>query len=479
MNVKRYKVEIVFLKIIKFILLFIVTIIIYSLCYDETYKIISLLPFSYMVVDFFYISRSNDDNKYIGGLIYRIALIVIFIRYVVTPLSIALTGEFYASYNGYRIYTSEESIKLAVFLMIFELIGVYIILFFATKYYSKKYSKIISNKAEPINNKFVLLIFALFVIIILLLTEPNLLIPTDFLILSKEFQKIQLNTSYDGVYYILARLVKPVVFLILFSNFKEKYDINHKKIYIWLSCILVILFMGLYTDTQRWEIVFAGIVGIYLLKVTYNNIPRMLILVVIIIMSISFLSISLYKFSWAIQTSVNPVKDVIIEMLGMFQEYFSGPRVVANSIEMYNVYGKNINLSTFINDFTGSIPGVSKYVDQSDRINTYFNMYHNRPYGHTPLIIPMVGIGYSYFPIFPPIFTMICYWFIIKFDYKLEASNSIEFKYLYLYPGLYLAMSMGFNTQIIFTTFLQRFLPLFILFKINQSVCFSSKYKLH
>ena len=126
-------------------------------------------------------------------------------------------------------------------------------------------------------------------------------------------------------------------------------------------------------------------------------------------------------------------------------------------------------MESFINDFLGSIPVISSFVDQTDRINIYFNLYHNVP--KISLIIPMVGIGYAYFPIFPPIFTVICEWLLISVDYKLEMSKKIEYKYLYLYLGLYLSMCLGFNTQIIFAKFLIPFLPLLILFKINNKIC--------
>ncbi len=472
MIVKKSKIGNTFLKFFQFILLFMIAVLIFIICYDKPYKVIALLPFSYMVINIFYNHQIQKNNKYTGGFIYRITLIVIFIRYVVTPLSIALAGKFYRS----NVYTSNESINLAILIMIFELICVYLTLYIARNYYSKRYKNIIANKVEMINHKFVLILFVLIGTAIVLLVEPNLIIPTDFLVLNEDYRKIQLDIAYEGLYFTLANIVKPIIFLILFSRLKEKYDLNNRKIYIWMSFILVILFMGMKTGTARWEIVFAGIIALYLLKITYSKIPKSLVLGIIVVMFISFLSISLYKFSWMVQTSTNPVKDIIIEMFSMFQSYFSGPIVVANSIEMQNVYRRYIDLSTFINDFIGSIPVISRYVDQSDRINVYFNMYHNL--SNTPLIIPMVGIGYSYFPIFPPIFTVICEWFVIKVDYNLETSKSIEYKYLYLYFGLYLSMCLGFNTQIVFSKFLMFFLPLLFLFKVNEVICLKKKPKL-
>lgn len=468
MKFKKDKLSNLMFKYFQSLLSFISTIVVYNLCYDQPYRIITLLPFSYMIINIFYKRKLKGRYEYSGGFVYKIALIVIFIRFVVTPLSIAITGDFYSP----GVYTSNKSINLATILMVFELISTYVTLYIARIYYSKRYNNInISlNRVEMINNKFILIVFAIVGLSIVLLVEPKLIIPQDFLLVSENYQKVQLDTEYAGLYSSLAMLVKPVIFIILFTFIKKRYDKKDTKIYILLSFILVIIFMGMYTGTKRWEIVFAGIIGLYLLKITYVKIPKSLMIGAILVILISFISASLYKFSWAVRASENPVRDIIIEMFGSFQSYFSGPRVVANSIEMDNNFGRYIGFSTLINDFIGSVPILSGFVDQTNRINIYFNMYHMVP--KVSLIIPMVGIGYSYFPIFPPIFTVICEWFLIKIDYKCETSKSIEYKYLYLYFGLYMSMCMGFNTQIIFAKFLIPFLPLLLLFKVNEKICF-------
>jgi hypothetical protein len=458
-------------RFLKFIVVLLIIIIILSLSYDKIYRGIVLLPFSYLLINLIYdygIKRGRV-NKYTGGFVYKAALIVIFVRYVLTPLSIALTEEYYFR----NIFTSEESTNIAILLMIFELICAYTTLLVARIYYSKRYNEDLPSQITGLNNKFVLGIVVIVGIPVLLLVEPNLIIPSEFLVLNENFSKLNLEIAYDGVFTSLAVVVKPIIFLLLFSKIKAKYDLKKRNIYIWLVFLLIVIFMAMYTGTQRWEFVFAGIIGLYLAKKTFIEIPKSMIIGIVVIMTISFLSASLYKFSWAVQTSLNPIKDVLFEMFKMLQDYFSGPRGVANSIEMTKVYGGEITLNTFINDFIGTMPVISNFVDQSNRINVYFNLYHNIT--NTALIIPMIGIGYAYFPIFAPIFTVISQWYIIKIDYKFETSKSIEFRYLYLYLGLYLSMSMGFNTQIIFGKFLIPFLPLLFLFNINKIICLKKK----
>lgn len=471
MRLSRALLENFILKYPRIISAILISPVILIICNGEYYSNIFLLPLFYAITELLFNRKIEKRSSYVGGFIYQVALIAIYIRYVITPLSIGITGSFYAYYGGTIVNTSSSNIQLAIFLMILELISVYITLYFARLYYSSKNNNCILNETQTIKNKVVLVSFLLLTIPIIIIIEPNLIIPSDLFLLSEDFSKEQLDMAYSGALNILSQMVRPTIFLVFMSEIKKKYNKTNKKIYTLLSFLLMVLFIGMYTGTTRWELVFAGIIGIYLFKSLYAKVPKTLLLATIVLITIAFFSASLYKFSWATKSSLNPIKDITFEMFGMMQDYFSGPRSVANSIEMKNAYTNQIGVTTFFNDFLGSIPILSRYIEQSNRINAYFNIFHYRPIGHTTLIIPMLGVGYSYFKIFPPIFSIVCYWLVIKFDYGLKKSKTLEYKYLYLYPGLYLAMAMGFNTQIIFTTILLRFLPLYILFKLNSLIC--------
>jgi uncharacterized membrane protein len=473
MNLKNAKVNEIFLKFPKSIFVFIILLVTASLSYDMPYRAIALLPLSYMIIDFFLNRRLKKKNVYTGGLLYKVALIVIFMRYVITPFSIAVTQIFYVTYGQYTVHVTRQSINLAVLLMVIELVCVYATLYLSRAYYSNNKNNLIPNKIGLLKHKFILILFLLITIPVLVVVEPTFIVPRDFLILDSQFENTQLEVAFSGLFFMLSRIVRPVVFLAVFSELKQRYDVSRSKVYMWASILLLGLFIVYHTGTVRFELVFAGIIALYLFKLIYKKIPKFVVLSLMLMVVVGFFSASLLKFTWTVKGSDTPIKDITIEIFGMFQNYFSGPALVATSIEMKDAYINQINSSTFINDFTGSIPVISNYVDQSNRINAYFNRYTGRPYGHNTQIIPLVGIGYVYFPVFPWIFTIMCYWFVVKFDYKLQKSASIEYKYLYLYPGLYLSMGLGFNTQIIFTTLIQRFLPLFLLFKLNSKICLS------
>lgn len=459
-----------FLQVITNLTVSVVTLV---LLYDKEYRVIGLLPISYLVINSIRSSVFIRGEKYNGGFLYAVAQVVIFVRYMITPFTIALSGAFYAR----RIPTSVGSINLAVALMIYELISIYVTHFVARKYYTKRFGTAVETSATAVKNKFVLWVFLLTSLPVLLLTDTSLVFPTDFFVLGDTYMNPQLEVSNEGLFFSLAMLVKPVMFLLAFSYIKEKHDRHGGSASIWLSFVLVAVFMGMHTGTKRWGIRFTAIIGIYLIRVSYDKLPKHLLVGIVSLMCVSFLSASLYKFAWIVQGSSRPFRDIIVAMLEMFQDYFSGPRAVANSLDMLRAYGSSIGLSTLVNDYAGSIPVVSRYIDQMDRINVYFNLYHNLD--KTSLIMPMVGIGYAYFPVFPPVFTVLHQWLLIRMDYRLETSRSIEFRYLYLHIGLYLAMCIGFNTQIIFARLLIPFLPLLVLFNLNRKISFRKRFRLH
>ena len=161
---------------------------------------------------------------------------------------------------------------------------IYITLYFAIRYYSARYGNIVSSNVEMLNHKFILIMFAIIGSVVVFFVEPKLLIPQDFLILREDYQSIQLDVEYDGLYSTLATLIKPIFFLLVFSFIKRQYEMRKRKIAILLSFFLVIVFMGLYTGTKRWEIVFAGIIGMYLMKSAYGKIPKSLTTGAILVM---------------------------------------------------------------------------------------------------------------------------------------------------------------------------------------------------
>ena len=434
----------------------------------KSYSLV-LLPLFYVIFTYMYVYIVKKQKLLNNGIIFYFAFSVIYIRYVLGPLSIAFNKE---------VLTQQvlENLLFAVILMIIELLGVYIVFYFNQKinYKRNKYKNNFEKESiKPIKNSIVLIIFILIAIGIILVVDYNMLIPSQIFIIDDNYEKKQLEIDNAGIIYILVKCVVPCLFICIFSFTLYKYRKTTNYVYILLSVIVVLMFMALKTSTSRWEMLFAMLIGIYFLKNSYPKIPKIIITIIIIITVISIISISLYKFFWIVKDVENPVFTIIKEMFFMIGSYFSGPVEISKGISMIGLYNGNISIYTFFNDFLGSVPWISNFIDQTDRINVYYNLYNGIT--NNSLIVPLVVIGFAYCPIFPIIFTLLAEILVMIFDKKEKLSSTVEYKYIYIYTGLYMAMCLGFNTQILFSVLLNPFMLLIILFKINEKITIRKK----
>ncbi|WP_157185199.1 hypothetical protein [Paenisporosarcina sp. TG20] len=432
---------------------------------NDTYKLLWLLPLGYLLFTLIYYGVLAKIN-YNYGVVFITANIIIFIRYVITPFSIV----FSSSYNGlgFGPNPSESSMSLAIALMLLELLVVYFITIFAVLHYSKKqksYSKINSIAANILNNKSIVVLFMLVALPIVLVLSPDALMPNSLSSIGSNTDNFS-DIQYSGLLLLIIPMIRLVFLLLSLSFIKGIYDKKNKGIAILLAWLVVFFYLSMLISTSRWSIVFSSILCMLVIAQLFPKTPKIFYGILISMTVIVFAAISIYKFSWALDSSLNPYRDIFNVLFGQFQEYFSGPRVVAQSLDMTEFFGSQIGISTIMNDFLGSLPFISNFIDQTDRTNIYFNLYLE--VGNVSHIIPLLGNSYAYLPLFPVFFTIIAQWLMVRFDFKSQNEKQIEFKYIYGYIGLFFAMSMGFNVQIIFGNFIAYFLFPWLLFTLNR-----------
>lgn len=439
---------------------------IYTLLFttNTTYNLLWLLPFGYFMSTLLYYGVFTKIN-YNYGVVFIVANIIIFIRYVLTPFSIVFSSAY--SGLGFGPNPSQTSISLAIILMVFELVSVYFITIFAILYYKKKQQLSSEMTTKILNNKSIIIIFMVFTLPIILVVSPDSLIPNTLSSIGDNSENIS-NLPMSGFFLLIIPILRLCILLLTLSFIKKIYEQNNNGFLMIFAWLVVFIYLGMLISTSRWTIVFSSIVCMLVMARLFPKTPKVFYGILISLTMVIFASISIYKFTWELNSSLNPYRDIFNVLFGQFQEYFSGPRVVAQSLDMVAAFGDHIGLSTLINDFLGSIPLLSNYIDQNDRINVYFNLYLN--VGNLSHIIPMIGNSYAYFPLFPVLFMLVAQWLMIRFDFKSQNENHIEFKYIYVYIGLFFAMSMGFNVQIIFGNFIMYFLLPWFLFSINRKV---------
>lgn len=448
-------------------------VLIYTLLYisEYVYRLMWVLPLGYLVTKIIFY-QVLSKIKYDYGVVFVAANFIVFIRYIVTPFSIVISN----TYNGmgYGLNPSQTNVNYAFILMLLELISIYFCITFAIIHYKKKQNLLCISKEKTkylLKNKLIVTTFLIIFLPFVLIVDFSSLLPKSLSSIG-EISYGASQSSLGGILFIIVSIIRLIILFLILSVFKRRYDKNNSIIYIILSWLIVALYLAMLISTSRWIIIFSAIVCLIIISRLFPKTPKIFYIILITLSIIIFFSISIYKYSWEIRLSSNPYKDILIVLLGQFQEYFSGPRVVAQGLEMIDEYKGFISATTFFNDFLGSVPIVSRYINQLDRINVYFNQFLR--VGNVTHIIPMIINGYVYFPFLPIIFSVISYLLVIKFDYKSKITNDLEFQYLYSYMGLFFAMSMGFNVQIVFGNFLVYFLFPWVIFALNRKITFWS-----
>lgn len=430
---------------------------------DKT--LLLLMASLFYLVSFSYLEKIEKLYRNFHGPAYYLFFAVCLIKYFVMPLSLCLSQNFVTI----GPLVKDSSFIIAIALIIYEMIClIFLRIFFLKKYISKKIKCNDSDGTEiSTGNKKVLFIFISVVLLGFILSFiPNFAIfPQNIFVLTEDFEEQDTKASMG----VIVVWWKYLFFISSFSFLYYIYKKSLNKVYYYLSVLLIFLFVGLITGTSRWAILFFLLLSLYLCSKMYGSRIKKIIIPVSLVCLTMMISITFYKFSWAFQYSENIYVDFFQVMLGQLQSYFSGPTLVAQALEMAQnpAFVNKITFSTFMNDIFGSIPSVAGNVDQTDRINYYFNRYLFDWYSDkTSQIIPMVAVGALYFNILlSPVFTVLFTWIGFLFEFKGISDNRIYYKFLYFYAALWSVLAICFCPQIIWGNLIGFVFPIFIIYK--------------
>ncbi len=436
---------------------------------NRLYDYIFLIPLTYGLNILWFSFAVKDRKNYGLQIVFYVSQLLMYFRYVLTPFFTVFSASFTSW--GWGIDPSYGEMLIAEILMCVELSLIFFVQFLAIRKYSgQKYMKRIQtanveNREERI---WILCIYAVIACTLVLFVQPQMLLKEEYFTYSG-VQAIK-EVPFQGMFVILADTFKKIFIIIILIICKKGYDKRKNYFFVFIAVVALAINMALNSGGTRIHMIFALLIGVYCLNYIFGKIPTAFYVAGGLLCFISFINVSVVKFSYAIVGEAEPIRAVVTVMFGQFQDYFAGPRLVGQMINVKEVYGESIGISTFFNDFFGSVPIVSNYIDQTNRINYFFNMYCNMQ--NQSLIAPILGIGYCYCPFFPFFFMMIFEYFVIKLDYHVAATNRITYKYLFSYMGFICAMCMGYSTQNLYAQFVSGFLPMYVLFKFNDKVRF-------
>lgn len=450
-----------------FFLMFIIWIVnCFLVCNQNTSggKTVLLLLISlYYLIGFSFLGKREKLYKEFHGPAYYLFWVVCLIKYFVMPLSLC----FSQSFDTIGPSVTDSSFNMAVILIMYEMICIIFLRVLFLRYYIPIKKEYAYREGIRSGNSRMILVFGFIVFLgIALSFVPNFnIIPKNLFVLAEDFERQEISVSYGMVVIWW----KYIFFLSTFSFLYYMYKRSSNRLFYYLSVLLIFFFLGLITGTSRWAILFFLLLSLYLCSKMYGSRVRKIIIPISLVSLVTIISITLYKFSWAFQYSENIYIDFFQVLMGQLQSYFSGPNLVAQALEMENnpMFAHRITFSTFLNDFLGSIPSVAGSVDQTDRINYYFNRYLFDWYSdQTSQIIPMTAVGAIYFNmLFSPVFTVLFTWLGFVFEFKGMSDSRIYVKFIFLYAAFWCVLAICFCPQIIWGNLIGFVFPIFIIYK--------------
>lgn len=436
---------------------------------NNGYENIFLIPTIYLLLFLVFKRIHYYSREYIGLMILNV---LAFIKYSLSTLIIVVSKDF-STPSIYSAIISSNIYSKAIIYIVIELVVVFftVELFSDTIYH--RYNDELNMEVKYENIK----VRPLFLIILLFITGLIFIYPNSFFpnlsILSKDSHLI--IRDYDtSIIPVLFLSFKTIVMSILINNCIVKFQKTNRSRYVLFSYILILLFCFLNIGSSRRTMILPLLLFVMITLNIFKEKGKPLLISSIIIIVFLFSSVTVYKMFWLYKDNTSFLYVFRTSLEGT-QEYFSGVRPVAIGLDMLHKYDDYINFDTFINDYAGSTPLVSHYVNQKNRINYYYNL--NALNGiNTSQIVPMIIVSKAYFgTILSCLLTFLHIIILMIMEKKLKIkNNNFLNSYLNLYLLFCFATVLNSNTQMIYSRILLNYFIPLLMIKLN-SFCFSRK----
>lgn len=448
---------------------------------SESYRFLFLLPISYLVAYLIFVPMIQAKCNYRRGFPYYIAQFVLFYRYLLLPLACLYT-EIYGGWtaygtNGFGVEPQASSMTKAILWMCTEVFAAEVGLYFGTEWVRKreiKRKKLLQTSVEPefLRYKAVLSVFCIVAFAMLLLFQRQIF--SQFMVLSDDYSTGSNATS--GSFFKLIFLAFRFGFLLLgYSYCAQNYKRNKRKIWIFGAMFFLFLYIGYSVGLSRWNLILPVLASVEIFEDVFKPFPKSILAAVFACAVIAMMSISFYKYGYLLQGNGNQWTQMLLLIFQQSNEYISGPRSVAQGIEMLTAYRSRISVATIFNSLFSGYAGLASLTNDANKLQSFFNQYAlGGPLQDHPLICPIIIEGLGLFPIFPWVFSMLFEALACMMDYKGRTSKMHEYRFLYTYLGLWFALCFNVNTKIEVAQ-ISQILPCFLLMYVNRKFVIKNK----
>ena len=435
----------------------------------ESHRFIFMIPLVYLIlfIGFKRLHRYSAHNK---GLF--ILNIYMFLKYSISILLVVIFKN-YSVKDYYYHYIAEESYEMAIFYIIVEMISIFLVIEFFSDLLYKKINKDNNSDLKIIKIGPVLILFII-VSILLIIKNTNEFFVKNSILFSTN-NSLTENIEVSNLNSIIFYSIKLIIMGLIINKCIYLYKQDNKFRYILLSYLTIATYTFLNVSTSRLNVILPFLLFILITKDIFKDRTRKLNIAFACILVICFSIISVYKNPWK-YTSDDGISSIMIEFTSGVQEYTSNIMPTAMGLQAIDYYKDSISVNTLLNDFLGSIPFISHYIDQNNRIYNLYNMYALNGNSMSQLI-PMTVSSIAYFsPIFCWVLVALNVFLLMYCEahFNQKYNNFLE-KYLLIYLYFIFASCLCSNVQMLSGRFFINFLPSFILLYLNKKIKFKKK----
>lgn len=430
------------------------------------------LPLTYFIVFTIFGYAVWLKDTYTNRLLLYLVNIACFLKYVITPLSMISQEYFSAWGSSYGMWgpTPVPSVMTkAIFMECGEVLFVYITYAFCMKKERRKqFNGALQNTQgiQLFRNRVIIYLFCAVSFVYILMVSPDTL-SLKSLISVSEMSSSSETSSHPGITIVFKQILLISLMLLMMDWIYKR--IKNEAAKISISYIILALYISLNMSYSRWDLLFALIAGSYVLYFYYGKAVLKYSMALGCIAIVGVFAISRVKFRYALDAS-STTKALISMLFGQMQDYFSGPRLVAQSIEVRRMFKNEIGMGTIINDLFGNVPLISELFNQKNRINRYFCYYNFNRWDNATLLMPLLGEGYCYLPFFPWFLSIFYSALVFKIDRMAKQSKCLEIRYLCILEECWLAFALCLNSQTSWGHIIQVFIMTWLVFWMNSKV---------
>lgn len=400
-------------------------------------------------------------------------LILQWLRYVLSPLMISLSGE---NAGTSFLNPQVDSLAIATSLMVLDLIICFLILF----YLSRK--KKIKNKNSNITlrgNRALYFMFIIFAIIIYLTIgiSSNMI---NFLFISVEGGERVGDITNTPI--VIARQIVLIAIFLLFiwvtTICAIKYEKTKNKKYFYIAILFALINVSIIIGERRSAQVYTAFCSIMILFLAFPQFKRKITLSVGGLAVIILVFMSIYKFSAAfihgsyLEALKNSSFDVA-EISQILQSYFAGPQDLATVMEFADIY--DVNIQNLIFDFARSTVPISFFVKNMGMITSeMFNLYIYKGLQTTGHVVSALAHGFIYMGVFfSSIFSVLNLFMCCFFEDRMNSTNSYEMMYVWAYILMRFGLNLTANTPALISATTIMLITAGLLFQV--SICINKR----